>query len=305
MNDCPNNRQFNYKLQMIPLHIPSPPESDLIASEPVESDLIASEPVESDLIASEPVESEPVESEPVESEPVESEPVESEPVESEPVESDPVKSDLIASDPVVYDPVESDPVKSDPVKSATTIVNRGMGAGGANTNKTGKRFEDNTDNLARMCGYGYGFVRHLHWVEKQYVDKRIIISKQRDFSQCVKHQYGISHIYRWPDEAYIIEYLSGRKIIKILEKKMQNREGSVETKIFAGPSLKREYELMFGSAFEVQYGFCVSGFLQKKMTSGTKKYNNLLQILKEHNISVLFGDDANYFETLDLWIHSL
>lgn len=182
------------------------------------------------------------------------------------------------------------------------IVNRGVGAGGANTNQTGKTFEDSTDNLLRMCKFG--FVRGAHWIEKQYVDKWVIISKQRDFGRCVKHKYNIDHVYRWPDEAYVIEYPNGRKIIKILEKKMQNREGSVETKIFAGPSLKREYELMFGSVFEVQYGFCVSAFLQKKMTSGTNKYNNLLKILKEHNIPVLFGDDANYFETLDLWIHS-
>ena len=84
---------------------------------------------------------------------------------------------------------------------------------------------------------------------------------------------------------------------------MQNVEGSVETKLFAGPSLKREYELMFGPEFEIQYGFCVSEFLQKKITSGTKKYNNLQKILEENNIPILFGNNTNYFETLDSWIH--
>jgi len=59
---------------------------------------------------------------------------------------------------------------------------------------------------------------------------------------------------------------------------------------------------MFGPGFEIQYGLCVSEFLQKKITSGTKKYNNLQKILAENNIPILFGNDANYFETLELWI---
>jgi hypothetical protein len=230
------------------------------------------------------------------------EPIMPEPIMPEPIMPEPIMPESV----VVYESTMSEPKMPESVvvyEQTSVIVNRGVGAGGANTNQTGKRFEYSTDNLLRMGGYG--FVPNVHWIEKQYVDKRVIISKQRDFGRCVKHKYNIDHVYRWPDEAYIIEYpTTGRKIIKILEKKMQNREGSVETKIFAGPTLKREYELMFGSAFEIQYGFCVSAFLQKKMTSGTPKYNNLLKILKEHNIPVFFGDDANYFETLDVWIHS-
>ena len=147
------------------------------------------------------------------------------------------------------------------------------------------------------------FVKQNAWITKTFEDKTVVIVNQRGLAQCAKHKYGICDVYRCPDEAYIIEYTSGKKVIKILEKKMQNVEGSVETKLFAGPSLKREYELMFGPEFEIQYGFCVSEFLQKKITSGTKKYNNLQKILEENNIPILFGNDANYFETLDSWIH--
>ena len=216
-------------------------------------------------------------------------------------------------------------------KAKQKIINKGTGAGGANTNKTGKPFEENTNYLhfctiktptlsAVMSEQGgadcafqmrngvkqmfdRGFVSHKHGVTKTFEDKTVVIVSQRNLANYAKDKYGIGDIYRCPDEAYIIEYASGKKVIKILEKKMQNVDGSVETKLLAGPSLKREYELMFGPDFEIQYGLCVSEFLQKKITSETKKYNNLQQILAENNIPILFGNDANYFETLELWIH--
>ena len=61
-------------------------------------------------------------------------------------------------------------------------------------------------------------------------------------------------------------------LIKILEKKEQNVEGSVETKLWSGPSLKREYELVLGNDFKVHYGFCVSEFL--KNNHNTSAYIN-------------------------------
>ena len=114
------------------------------------------------------------------------------------------------------------------------------------------------------------------------------------------------NIFRCPDEAYIIEYTSGRKVIKILEKKEQNVEGSVETKLWSGPSLKREYEIVLGAEFEVFYGFCVSEFLKNKLISNEKKkkYIILNTIFNETNIAVLFGDDENYFETFDTWFNN-
>lgn len=119
----------------------------------------------------------------------------------------------------------------------------------------------------------------------------------------MKRMYNVK-LFRCPDEAYIVEYNTGRKVIKILEKKEQNVEGSVETKLWSGPSLKREYELVLGNGFEVHYGFCVNDFLKKKLTSDEKKYTTLNTILHENNITVLFGDDANYFTSLDGWLNN-
>jgi len=84
----------------------------------------------------------------------------------------------------------------------------------------------------------------------------------------MKNKYNIE-LFRCPDEAYIIEYKSGRKVVKILETKNQNCEGSCDTKLWA-TSFKREYEIVLGCDFEVEYGFCVSLFLEKLFLSSKK-----------------------------------
>jgi hypothetical protein len=185
--------------------------------------------------------------------------------------------------------------------------NKGTGAGGANTNKTGKKFEEKTSNRERLLEMGFienvtqkynqRFV-YLHKIMEEY---SIVFVEQGDLQKYIKHNYNLD-LFRNPDEAYIIEYNDGRKVIKILEKKAQNVDGSVETKLWSGPSLKREYEIALEELFEVEYCFCVSEFLQKKILSNDKKYVILNIILQESNIQVLFGDDENYFDILDKWI---
>ena len=192
-----------------------------------------------------------------------------------------------------------------------SIVNRGTGAGGSNTNYHGKKFEEKTNNQQRLLNIGYTKNRfatkskkqHDYYLSKTFEDKTIIFILQNGLKIYMKHKYNID-IFRCPDEAYIIEYTTGKKIIKILEKKEQNVEGSVETKLWAGPSLKREYELILGNNFEVHYGFCLSNFLKNKMISTEEKYVILNIIFCENNISVLFGDDDDYFEKLDEWINN-
>ena len=189
------------------------------------------------------------------------------------------------------------------------IVNKGTGAGGANTNYHGKLFETQTNNQQRLLEMGYTkntentTKTYDYSLSKTFEDKKITFVLQNGLKTCMKKNHNID-LFRCPDEAYIIEYAGGRKVIKILEKKEQNVEGSVETKLWSGPSLKREYELVLGPGFEVFYGFCVSNFLKKKLVSSDKKYTILNTILKESNIAVLFGDDANYFETLDAWVNN-
>lgn len=146
-------------------------------------------------------------------------------------------------------------------------LNKGTGAGGSNTNYYGKKFEEKTNNQIRLLTDGYiknSFTKkpNDYYLSKTFEDKTIIFVLQNGFKMYMKNKYNIQ-LFRCPDEAYIIEYNTGKKVIKILEKKEQNVEGSVETKLWSGPSLKREYELVLGDNFEVYYGFCVSDFLKK------------------------------------------
>jgi hypothetical protein len=190
------------------------------------------------------------------------------------------------------------------------VSNKGTGAGGANTNYYGKKFEEKTNNQQRLLDLGYiktSFTKNPkkaydYYLIKTFETKTIIFVLQNGLKMYMKNKYNID-LFRCPDEAYIIEYNNGKNVIKILEKKEQNVEGSVETKLWSGPSLKREYELILGSKFTVFYGFCVSEFLKKKLVSNEKKYITLNTIFNENNIVVLFGDDENYFETFDNWLN--
>lgn len=189
--------------------------------------------------------------------------------------------------------------------------NKGTGAGSSNTNYYGKQFEEKTNNENRLLEQG--FTKNTittkpkktydYYLSKKVDDKNITFVLQNGLKKYMKHKYGIE-MCRCPDEAYIIEYNTGRKVIKILEKKQQRVNGSVETKLWSGPSLKREYEILLGEMFEVHYGFCVSSFLKTKINSDEIKYIILQQIFKENNIVCLFGDDANYFETFDVWFNN-
>jgi hypothetical protein len=189
-------------------------------------------------------------------------------------------------------------------------MNRGKGAGGSNTNYYGKKFEDKTNNEVRLLDFGYvkKYINKKYYLIKEDetpCDTLRVYTSQANFKSYMAFKYDIE-VFRCPDEAYIIDNLNknNKKIVKILEKKEQNVSGSVETKLWASPSLKREYEIVLGADFEVHYCLCVSTYLQKLFQSDNKKYKILLEILKESNIRVLFGDDEDYFKTLDDWLES-
>ena len=194
-----------------------------------------------------------------------------------------------------------------------SIVNRGTGAGGKNTNFYGKKFEEKTNNEPRLVVLGFNKeilkesekkcnLKNNYAFIKEFEDRKITYTPQNCFKKYMNIKYNIKTI-RLPDEAYIIEYSSGIKKIKILEKKEQNVEGSIETKLWSSNSLKREYELLLGNNFVVEYNLCVNSFLEKKIKSTELKYVLLNRILKESNIDILYGDSDDYLEYLDKWIY--
>ena len=190
------------------------------------------------------------------------------------------------------------------------LINKGTGAGGSMTNISGKSFEAKTDiedNLLNL-----GFVKTTlndtkcgYYLKKDYKDKSIVYVSQSGLKTYMKWKYDID-MFRCPDEAYIITYKRRKHVvIKILEKKAQNGSGSVETKLWAGNSLKREYLLVLGDMFKVEYAFTLSSYLENKMKSNHEKYNILYQILNEDSINVFYGDSPDYINTINNWIGTL
>lgn len=173
---------------------------------------------------------------------------------------------------------------------------------GFNANKNGNLFEMSTQ-IENYLSVQKQFEKYQdNSLIKKCVDKDIIYVKQLNFRRIMKNKYNID-IFRNPDEAYIIEHKNGKKEIKILEKKNQNVEGTCETKLWSGNSLKREYEIIIGPQFDISYAFCVNTFLENKFVSNTnQKYITLKQILEEDNIKLFFGDKHEYFENLYNWI---
>jgi hypothetical protein len=192
----------------------------------------------------------------------------------------------------------------------TAIQNRGTGAGGANTNRNGISFEKKTDNEPRLLSTGFirksiqnSKSKHGYYLEREISpDESIIYLTQGGLKSYFEYFFGIE-MCRKPDEAYL--FRNGDKYtLKILEKKNQNTEGSVDTKLLAGKGFIDEYEFLLGPNFTVKYAFCISEFLKKDYISGRKKNEALRHINQKYGIAVLYGDDENYFDTLDEWIAS-
>jgi hypothetical protein len=200
------------------------------------------------------------------------------------------------------------------VDPVVTVPNKGTGAGGSNTTKYGNSFETKT-NFSNIC-IDYGFIKTVSGLKKakhSYFVKKcdgytIYHTSQRGFRWLMTNKFGVDaqNIVRNPDEAYIIKYddQTTPVIVKILEKKSQQCNGSVEDKLWCGYMIQREYAALLGPKFSVSYGYTVNSFLQKKIKSTDQKWRVLREHYRELDIPILFGDDADYTVRLIDWIYT-
>jgi hypothetical protein len=190
---------------------------------------------------------------------------------------------------------------------APTIINKGTGAGGANTNVTGKSFEQKTENETRLLASGFirkpipGYEKTIYGyylIKETSPTESVVYLTQGGLKAYFGHFFK-KELYRHPDEAYLFRN-GDQYTLKILEKKNQNVSGSVDTKLLAGPGFIKLYEKELGEGFAVTYAFCISSFMKKNYVS--KKNDSLREVNEEYGIAVLFGDDPDYYETLDAWL---
>ena len=196
-------------------------------------------------------------------------------------------------------------------KITEKVVNKGTGAGGANTNVTGKSFENKTNNDNNLIKKGFEKVMipgkkknkdGYYLIKKINDDEDIVYVKQHGLKFYFQYKFKIV-MFRNPDEAYL--YRNGDKYtLKIIEMKNQNVAGSVDTKLLAGPGFIEEYNYAINNdKFKVEYSFCISEYLKKNYISEVKKYDILRKILNKHNIKVFYGDDENYFDKVNEWLN--
>jgi len=193
------------------------------------------------------------------------------------------------------------------------VVNRGTGAGGANTNISGNSFEDKTSNELRLLGDGYikklipgkEKTKYGYYLEKVDGGKTTQFVTQNGL-KCYMEHFHKKEICREVDEAYIITMSgSSNSVVKILEKKNQTSGGSVEDKLMLGHHFKFvEYPGCLGDGFTIDYAFCLAPFLKSLYNSDMLKWKIIRENNKKNVISVFFGDDPDYFSKLDQWISS-
>jgi hypothetical protein len=179
-------------------------------------------------------------------------------------------------------------------------VNLGTGAGGANTNKSGKNFEQRTDVVPYLekrnfCKHVMNKSKYGHYLMRTDDDKTTYFTQQNGFKIFVKTHYNVS-VQRHPDEAFIVEYNNGTKKVFVLEKKNQNKDGSCDTKLYAGQGFKMEFQEDFGKDFAIEYGFCLCDFFKNK------KYEKMMKIIGQQGVEVFFANDNDYFDKISQWL---
>jgi hypothetical protein len=199
------------------------------------------------------------------------------------------------------------------------IKNKGTGAGGSNTTLNGLSFEDKTSSEILLIKNGYDKKRLTKdsvngwFIEyKSLTDKntRIVFTTQSGLNAYCKKHLGIDHIYKNPDEVFLIFNDSLKTLnIKVIEKKSQNSSGSVDEKIPGGVAIKQLYKKMFqGNVINeewkiyIHYAFTLNTFLLDLISQDTKKYKDIRELLSENDIKIFHGDDDNYLTELFKYI---
>lgn len=197
------------------------------------------------------------------------------------------------------------------VEAPTKVVNKGTGAGGANTNISGKSFEQKTENETRLLSNGFTKKiinpnkkgKYNYYIEKIIDENSSITYLTQDGVKAYFKTKLKKDVFRKADEVYLIR--NGDKyIVKILEKKNQNVGGSVDDKLALAGYFIKEYSKCLGENFSVNYALCLSSYLKKIYLSEDGKFKVMREFHKDDNITVLFGEDNDYYKKLNEWIYS-
>ena len=174
------------------------------------------------------------------------------------------------------------------------IINKGTGAGGANTNKNGLSYEKltNLDDMfviieKKKYGNRIEYKKKYHMIQI----KRNSLFKflEKEIDKNVEKGHGCKN----PDECFVDE---DKKIIFIIEKKFQNVPGSVCEKIQTSDFKIWQYNRTFPN-YQIVYMYCLSDWF-KNNCKAELEYLNLKKI-------PIFWGKNEYYKTqiLDFMIN--
>jgi len=184
--------------------------------------------------------------------------------------------------------------------SQTSIINKGTGAGGANTNLNGLSYEELTDLKDKYKTCILNKTDNIYEVEFEgYSRKFIKANKSALHKYMKKNGEKNPHLQpaagcKEPDEAYIDP---NNNVVFIIEKKFQQTSGSVDEKIQTGHFKKMHYEELFPK-FKIYYVYCLSDWFKKN------EYKSTLNYLKINGIPVFWGSSETFKEDMIEFIHS-
>jgi hypothetical protein len=165
-------------------------------------------------------------------------------------------------------------------KKVTKTINKGTGAGGANTNKHGLAFEKKVSELIKP------------YIENNYIDNDGFVNfkfkgydtnykllKGKDLNKYMKQNnlYDVNAKQlsgcKFPDQAY---YCSNTKTLNIVEIKHQQGSGSVNQKITGTPQYIKNYQKQYPNC-NIKYMYIFSNWFFQNS-------NPELELLDQYNI---------------------
>jgi len=149
-------------------------------------------------------------------------------------------------------------------------INRGTGAGGANTNVTGLGFERVTD---------MGEIENSVRLQKAQLHK-FMNENGYILNEKYKISKNLAHGCKQPDEAYLFQ---DKKILFIIEKKFQQGSGSVAEKLQTGPFKKQFYQKLYPT-LHICYIYVLSNYFKTNCPIE-------LEYLTQNSIPYYFEDD--------------
>lgn len=183
------------------------------------------------------------------------------------------------------------------------VVNRGTGAGGANTNKNGKPLEDRVNKIISEKYQVYGKVNCMPEKNKCQVERIVsargelyIRARQKALKPWSIHNKFVKNNDDWknrtlhgtrePDDCII----KPDKSINIFECKKQSRTGSVCEKLQTYQPKIENYKERY-PGYTINYIYVLDSYFRDKCPVEIRN-------MEQDNIHIVWDDDENFKETL-------